>query len=1101
MATVGMERRLRQPAATGMMEETMSRRRCPLPVLGLALALLALGERLAAAALQPERLRCEYLEQPFGIDDPHPRLSWRDGASDPAARALQQTAYRILVASRAELLAQEQGDLWDSGRMASGETLHIAYAGAPLASLQRCWWTVRVWDQDQQPSAWSAPAGWTMGMLAGSRWSAQWIGSDHATPIALAGTPAAGPDGSSFAQARWLWMPGEHGGSGAPAGTRWFARDIALPATPAIVRATLWLAGDDTFTATLNGSKALTGGGWKQTAVADVTALVHAGPNLLCIAAVNATPSPAGIIGTLEVRLADGSMQSFPTAGGWRAADAQPADATAALWPVAAEELGANGIAPWGTVALAQGEPRYLPTTYLRRPFTLDAKPVRALLIATALGHLDLHLNHERISDEVFAPGWSDYAKHVAYRVYDVTARLHAGENVLGAILGDGWFRGNISVLGRNRYGSRTRLRAELHLFASDGAERVIASDGSWSGAGGAIIQADMFAGETYDARLEPAGWDGPGFDAAGWLPVDLGAEVDPALRFYRCPPVRPLQELAAVAVTLRAPGVWVLDLGQNIAGWARLRVHEPAGTVITLRFAEMLNADGTLYTQALRSARATDTYVCRGGALEEWEPRFTYHGFRYIEVSGLSAAPGKDAITGVVVHSDLPLTSAFACSDPLLNQISGNARWGQLANYLDLPTDCPQRDERMGWTGDTQVFARTAAYHMEVGSFLSRWMDEMLDAQTADGRFPIMAPAPHPGWSPGWSDAGVIVPWTVHQVYGDTRLGERCLPAMQAHLAYYRSRCKDLIGPAEGFGDWLAVGSETPKDLIATAYFAHSARLVAELTAALGRRQEAADAATLADQVAAAFRTRFVHPDGAIGSGSQTGYLLALRFGLLTDAQRRTAGERLVQAIKDKDWHLSTGFLGVNLLLPTLSDIGRSDVAYRLVRTTSYPSWGYSVAQGATTMWERWNSYTREGGFGDVGMNSFNHYAYGACAEWLYRTVLGIDAAQPGFAVIDLRPEPGGGLTWAKGSYDSLRGSIASSWTIADGIFRWTVTIPPNTTAIAHLAAADPAQLREQGHALDQAPGVSAVHGEAGAVVLTLGSGTYQLSAPAPGR
>jgi alpha-L-rhamnosidase len=1081
----------------------MSVRRGPLSVVALAVALAsaAPASRLAAAALEPERLRCEYLAQPLGIDEPRPRLSWRDRAPDPGARALRQSAYRILVASRPELLAQEQGDLWDSGRVPSGETLHIAYAGAPLSSLQACWWTVRVWDQDQQPSAWSAPAAWTMGMLEPARWRGQWIGSDRATPLSVDGAPASGPDGASFAQARWLWMPGEHGASGAPAGTRWFARDIDLPAAPGIVHATLWLAGDDTFTATIGGTTALSGGGWAATAVADVTALLHPGGNLLRIAGVNATPSPAGIIGTLEVRLADGSTRSFPTSAQWRAAATAPADGEAAHPPAAAEELGANGIAPWGTVALAHPGPRYLPATYLRRPFTLAAAPARALLVATALGHLDLHLNGGRIGDEVFAPGWSDYAKHAGYRVYDVTARLHAGENVLGAILGDGWFRGSISVLGQNRYGTRTRLRAELHLFSREGAERIIASDGSWSAATGAIIQADMFAGETYDARREPAGWDGPGFDAGGWSPVDLGAEVDPVLRFYRAPPVRPLQDLAAVAVTRRSPGTYVLDLGQNIAGWARLRVQEKPGTVITLRFAEMLNADGTLYTAALRSARATDTYVCRGGGLETWEPRFTYHGFRYIEVGGLGAAPGADTITGVVVHSDLAETSAFACSDGLLNRISSNARWGQRANYLDLPTDCPQRDERMGWTGDTQVFARTAAYHMEVAAFLSRWMDEMLDAQTPDGRFPIMAPAPHAGWSPGWSDAGVIIPWTLHQVYGDTRLAERCWQALQAHLAYYRSRAPDLIGPAEGFGDWLAVGSDTPKELISTAYFAHSARLVAELALALGRTREAADAAALGDQVAAAFRARFVRADGAIGSGSQTGYLLALRFGLLTDRQRTLAGERLVQAIQDKDGHLSTGFIGVNLLLPTLSAIGRTDVAYRLIQTTSYPSWGYSIAQGATTMWERWNSYSREGGFGDVGMNSFNHYAYGACVEWLYRTVLGIDLAEPGFAVIALKPEPGGALTWATGSYDSARGTIASAWTLTDGTFAWTVTIPPNTTALARIAAADAALVQEQGHALARARGVEVLPGGGGGVLLRLGSGTYQFTAPAPAR
>jgi alpha-L-rhamnosidase len=901
-----------------------------------ALALLLLVTVGVAADLQPSRLRCEYLADPLGIDEATPHLSWACAAADVQARSLSQQAYHLVVASTREQARTGHGDLWDSGRVESAQTTQVTYAGKPLTSLQRCWWSVRIWDQAGGASSWSEPASFTMGMLDRARWTATWIG---------------------VAQEQVISLPG-----------------------------------------------------------------VAPGP---------ATKKPVVL----------------------------------------------------------------LPATHLRRSFTLAAPPVRAVLVASALGHVDLHLNGRRVSEEHFAPGWSDYRKSACYRAYDVTAAMNAGENVLGAVLADGWFRGQVSVLGQNRYGSKTRFLAQLHLFAADGSEQVIVSDDTWRSSTGPILEGDLFAGETYDARRELTGWDAPGYDANAWAPVAVGAEVKPTLRFYRSPPVRAQEDLPPVAIEQRPDGSYIIDLGQNIAGWVRLKVEETAGTMITLRFAEMRNRDGSLYTAALRSARATDTYVCRGGGVEVWEPRFTYHGFRFVEVRGLSRAPSRDTITGVVAHSDLPLTSSFACSSDLVNRIHANSWWGQRGNYLDLPTDCPQRDERMGWTGDTQVYVRTAAWHMEVAPFLARWMDEMADAQTADGRFPIMAPAAHEGWSPGWADAGVIVPWTMYQVYGDTALLARHYERMKAHVAYYRSRSSELIAPGEGFGDWLAVGSDTPKDLISTAYFAHSARLLVDIATALGHAEDASANRELADKVSAAFQRKWVREDGTIGSGSQTGYLLALRFGLLTTAQREQATTQLVAAIAAKNDHLSTGFLGVNLLLPTLSDTRHSDIAYRLLQNTTYPSWGYSIAQGATTMWERWNSYTHDAGFGDVGMNSFNHYAYGACNEWLYGTVLGIAPATPGFTTIDLHPEPGGGLTWAKGQYQSLHGTIASGWTVADGSFTWDVTVPPNTSAVVHLPGNDPALVREDAKDLSGLKGLTVLSGSGEPIRARLGSGTYHFT------
>ena len=516
-----------------------------------------------------------------------------------------------------------------------------------------------------------------------------------------------------------------------------------------------------------------------------------------------------------------------------------------------------------------------------------------------------------------------------------------------------------------------------------------------------------------------------------------------------------------------------VFDFGQNFAGWVRLTVQEPAGTAVVLRFGEMLNADGTVYTANLRSARATDTYIAKGAGVETWEPHFTYHGFRYVQVTGLSARkPSSDIVTGIVVHSDLPVTGSFECSDRLINQIYKNTFWGQCSNYLEVPTDCPQRDERMGWSGDTQVFARSGLYNMGAAVFLGKWLRDLDDAHTPEGRYPHMAPVYHAGWSPGWADAGVTVPYEIWRATGDTAVLREHYAAMKKHLAYYQKQSPNLIGPDEGFGDWLAIGPATPRRLIATAYFARSADLLAQIAGAIGEKSNAAAFAQLFADIRIAFQKEFVAPDGKIGSGSQTSYLFALRFNLLTPEQRTLAGRHLVEAI-EKNPEQFCGFMGINLLLPTLGDIGRADLAYKLLQKRTYPSWGYSIDQGATTVWERWNSYTKDHGFGDVRMNSFNHYAYGACVEWLYSDILGIQPLTPGYEKIQLRARPGGGVSWAKGHYESVHGRIVSEWKIEDGRFLQDVAVPAGTSAILWVPTKDPAKITVGDRPASEVPGV----------------------------
>ncbi|WP_367872286.1 glycoside hydrolase family 78 protein [Luteolibacter sp. Populi] len=1024
------------------------------------------------ADVLPANLKILALSNPEGIDR-SPDLSWRLESKDPDAR---QTAYRILVSSSPSLLEKDQADLWDSGKTSSSESLKIPYAGKPLPSHATAFWKVMTWDARDQASPWSTPAKWSTGLLEKTDWKAEWIGLDGIAPADLPWkeTP---PPLTAFSGAEWI-----RAGKTDAAGKSWFRGSFDLPAQRPVRQATVFFTADDEFTLAVNGSATLSGKSWKSVGWKSVAAVLLPGKNTLSAEITNGD-SATGLIGAAVVEFTDGGVQTFTTGSDWEASrDGKHFEA--------ADILGKNGTPPWGSLKPDVGVKTYLPATQLRKEFTVTRQPLRAVLYTTALGHVEARLNGERVGDDFFAPGWTDYKKRLYYRTHDVTAKIKVGPNTLAALLGDGWFRGNISVLGQNRHGTKTRLKAQLQLIYPDGSRELIASDGTWKAATGPILEADMFAGESYDARLETPGWDAPGFDDKTWKPVATGAEFEPAiLEAYPMPPVRKVAEIAAVKITQPHPGTQIYDFGQNFSGFVRLKLRALAGTSIRLRFGEMLQPDGHLYTENLRSARATDHYICKGGGEEIWEPRFTFHGFRYAEISRLPTPTAEDTLTGIVLGSDLPVTGSFSCSDPLINAIYKNTMWGQRSNYLEVPTDCPQRDERMGWSGDTQVFARTAAYNMDVDSFLTKWTQDMVDAQKPDGGFPGMAPVYHDMWSPGWADAGVIVPWTLYQMYGDTRAAEEHYAAMVKHLALYRQKTPDNLGPNEGFGDWLAVGGDTPKDLLGTAYHAYSNKLVADLAEALGKQDDAAAYRQRFEEIRAAFQKAYVKPDGKIGNDTQTGYLVALKFGLLSDGQRQQAGKQLAAAIAARNGHLGTGFLGVNLLLPVLSEIGRSDLAYSLIQKKTYPSWGYSVEQGATTIWERWNSYTLESGFGDVSMNSFNHYSYGACVEWLYETVLGITPLEPGFAKISIAPVPGGGLTQASGHYDSVRGRIASSWKVADGSFALEVSVPPNTTALISVPAKRAEDVKQ-----DHAKFIKLADGRA---IFEVGSGTHRFTSP----
>jgi len=894
--------------------------------------------------MNPSSLRCESLTNPLGLDVSQPRLSWILPPS--TRRGVQQSAFQILVASTPELLADAQGDLWDSGRIESDASIQVRYAGKPLPSRTRCYWKVRVWDETGTGSDWSEAAKWEMGLLEAGDWKAEWIGS--------------------------------------------------------------------------------------------------------------------------------------PVAGGHRAS---------------------------------------LPVPCLRKEFTLDRPVASARLYVTARGLYEFSLNGQQVGNDVFTPGWTDYAKRIQYQVYDITHLLHPGANAAGALLGDGWYCGYTCWNPRQHYGERPSLLAQIEVEFADGTRATILSDGTWKTMFSPILEADFLAGEVYDARKEMPGWNAAGFDASAWWNVLVVPDQGAKRMAMRGPTVQRQVELKPVSVL---PGNQLFDLGQNMVGWVRLKVTAPAGTTLQIRYGEMLE-NGRLYVANLREIRATDYYTCKGGGEEVWEPRFTFHGFRYVELSGFpdGCQIAPDMVTGIVVHSAMPPSGEFECSDPLINQLQKNIQWGQRGNFLDVPTDCPQRNERLGWTGDAQVFIRTAAFNFDVAPFFTKWQNDLADAQLPSGGFPYVAPnvmGPTDG-GPAWSDAGVICPWTIYLCYGDTGLLSEHYASLQRYIASLKAGALDLIRShpdntltgflGGGCGDWLALdGSssgwggcegQTPKDLIGTAFFAYSTRLLGRIATILGKSADAAEYAALFEQVRASYQRRFITPDGLVASGTQTACVLTLQFDLAPESLRPKILEALIRHIEKNGNKLATGFVGTSYLPHVLTRGGRIDVAYQLLHQKDWPSWLYAVTQGATTIWERWDGWTKEKGFQDVGMNSFNHYAYGAIGEWLYSTVAGLDLdpAHPGYKHAIVKPRPGGGLTRAHAGLLTSYGKLSSSWKIENDALQLEVEVPPNTTATIYVPAGQGEPVTEGGRPAAEAPGVMAEGWTDGAAVYRVGSGSYKFSAP----
>jgi len=1024
-----------------------------------------------ASDLFIEDLRTEYLVNPLGIDTPLPRLSW---ILTSEKRNRHQTAYQIEA-------TDDQGDIvWDSGKVLSEQSIHVEYGGRSPVSGERITWRVRVWDEADRSTKYSEPAWFEMGLLSPDDWNGQWIAGTTKQEY----TPSV--PARPFGGTRWIWGPA----GGSNMGLRTFAHTFTIPPdrTTASIKGVAIV--DDRFRLFMNGNLVAEGdGSLYLTPMVISPDLIRTGENTIVIEAQNEADL-AGVLAQLRVSFTDGAEITVKTDGAWLT---RPGHND--LWREAAVDseqwtpsriVGLPDREPWGRLALA---PQALPAPLLRKAFTVGKNVARARIYIAGLGYHEVYINGRKAGDHVLDPGFTRYDRRVLYVTHDVTDLLSDGPNAVGVMLGNGFFNthaNDVWDFHDAAWRATPRMLFQMEIVYSDGSSDVLVSDASWKTVTGPVVFDGVRNGEVYDARLEQPGWASTDADESGWRQA---VEVNgPAglLDAQTMPPMKVTQTINPVSVTQVNPGIYVFDMGQNMAGWARLHVSGPAGTVVTMRYGEKLHADGTLdqsniWTLVRQGPFQTDTYIMKGDGEEVWEPRFTYHGFQYVEVTGLPGTPDEDTIEGRVVHTAFPITGTFRSSNPMINKMQEATLWSYRSNFHSIPTDCPHR-EKNGWMGDALLATELAMFNFDNAAGYTKWINDVADTQRDTGELPGIVPTS--GWGydwgngPGWESAYLLIPWTMYWYLGDRRILENHYEGFKRYLDYLTDHDYMEENPDGWLGDWVHIDQTTPEAVTHAGYHVQNAEMMARTAALLGRLAEADLYEALADRVREAFVEKYVDTEtGQVSTGSQTAQSCALYQDLVQNPElQRLVLAQLVSNIENEENHINTGVLGARYLPWALSDNGRSDLFYKILTQPDYPGWGHWIEQGATSLWEDWN-----------GNASLNHIFFGDISAWFYRILGGIntDPEAPAFEHIIFRPEVPDALTWIEAETRTIRGTVASSWRLEENRWVWTLTVPVNCTATVYVPAATQDRI--------EADGGRYLGAENGRQIYEVGSGEYQ--------
>lgn len=999
--------------------------------------------------IKPVELKCEYRINPTGIDEKHPRFSWFTPYDEYNSF---QTAYRIIIATSINHLLLEIGTIWDSGKITSSDSTLIKFNGKSLHSNTTYYWMVMVWNDNDEPSSWSNHSQFSTGLFNENEWQAKWISHVYDKKYEPSFGFRQGED-------KWIWYPLKN--LDEKFQTIYFSKLFRIEDIKFVKSAILIVTADEKLRLSIN-KKFITKSdnkifSWARPIIIDVKNQLKNGINVLEAIGFNSYVEKPGLILRLEIKFTTDKLLLIHTDRSWKASIDKEK-----IYTINAEEVAVSGDKPW---RIPHSGLYFYPAGYFKKTFQTNKKVKRAFVYCSALGLYDLRINGKQVGDgSRLRPGWSDFNNRVYYNCYDVTSIICSyNEHVINIILADGYYSGYCGwEKRRGYYGKNPAVKLQLMISYDDNTNDIICTDEDWLSSEGPIREADILMGEHYDTNYESLIDNWETFQKNDkFKKVKVISKLYTHLNLNKADEVKVRQELMPISIKKIEEQKFIVDFGQNFAGFVRLILRNVGKQKVILRFAEVLNEDGSLYTENLRMARAQDTYISRGDSEEIWEPLFTYHGFRYVEVSGLEKIDDQTFI-GISVNSLPEQTSYFISSNPKLNRLYECILWNQRSNYLDIPTDCPQRDERFGWTGDALSFFRTAAFNFDVSSFYNNWFENLFDAQRIDGALPPFAPLADMGVGPiyfnsaGWADAGIITPFLFYEFYKDINLLEKYYDRMKLYFDSILAQSKDFILGGNGYGDWLFIGEETSKSFIATSYFAYDCSLMKKISLILGHTDDSLHYDNLFQKIKQSFKKKFLNADGSLIQMTQTSAILSLHFDLLDEDEIRKVKSFLIKDIINKNYHITTGFLGLSFLMPVLSSLNRNDIAWKVLTNNDFPSWFFMIDNGATTLWERWDSFHPHKGFYDPTMNSFNHCSLGCIGEWLITGIAGINPLNAGFNKILIKPFIPEDLDYAQASFKTSQGFIKSGWKKNDDSLLMNISIPFNTKAIIDIPSDD---------------------------------------------